>query len=109
MVPGNPARRVAVIYQGDRAYLFVGVVKGRFPGDPDDRFLSVIRSFRPLRDEEGLAQRDACTWCRSRQERTLEQLAAGGEGRGDSVARLRLLNGLYPSGEPRPGDWKVVR
>ncbi|HHW1845610.1 TPA: M48 family metalloprotease, partial [Pseudomonas aeruginosa] len=42
---------------------------------------------------------------------TLEQLAAGGEGSlSDSVARLRLLNDLYPSGEPRPGDWlKVVR
>ncbi len=67
MVPGNPARRVAVIYQGDRAYLFVGVVKVGSLETQDDRFLSVIRSFRPLRDKErALRSRDACTWCRSR-------------------------------------------
>lgn len=70
VVPGNPARRVAVIYQGDRAYLFVGVVKVGSLETQDDRFLSVIRSFRPLRDRSGpWRSRDACTWCRSRRGR----------------------------------------
>jgi predicted Zn-dependent protease len=28
----------------------------------------------------------------------------------DAEAQLRLLNGLYPRGEPRTGDWiKVIR
>lgn len=70
VVPGNPARRVAVIYQGDRAYLFVGVVKVGSLETQDDRFLSVIRSFRPLRDRSGpWRSRDACIWCRSRRGR----------------------------------------
>ncbi|HBP1776120.1 TPA: M48 family metalloprotease [Pseudomonas aeruginosa] len=112
VVPGNPARRVAVIYQGDRAYLFVGVVKVGSLETQDDRFLSVIRSFRPLRDKErALAQPRRLHLVQVKAGQTLEQLAAGGEGSlSDSVARLRLLNDLYPSGEPRPGDWlKVVR
>lgn len=112
VVPGNPARRVAVIYQGDRAYLFVGVVKVGSLETQDDRFLSVIRSFRPLRDKErALAQPRRLHLVQVKAGQTLEQLEAGGEGSlSDSVARLRLLNDLYPSGEPRPGDWlKVVR
>ena len=28
----------------------------------------------------------------------------------EALARLRLLNGLYPDGEPKPGEWiKLVR
>ena len=28
----------------------------------------------------------------------------------DAEAQLRLLNGLYPSGEPRTGDWiKMIK
>ncbi len=72
----------------------------------------MIRSFRPLRDEErALAQPRRLHLVQDKAGQTLEQLAAGGEGSlSDSVARLRLLNDLYPSGEPRPGDWlKVVR
>ena len=68
---------------------------------------------RPIK--VGSSGRIAEILCQEGQEvkagQTLEQLEAGGEGSlSDSVARLRLLNDLYPSGEPRPGDWlKVVR
>ena len=40
---------------------------------------------------------------------TLASLAAGMR-IPDAEAQLRLLNGLYPGGEPRTGDWiKVIR
>ena len=41
--------------------------------------------------------------------RTMASLAAGLH-IPDAEAQLRLLNGLYPRGEPRTGDWiKVIR
>jgi predicted Zn-dependent protease len=40
---------------------------------------------------------------------TMASLAAG-ISLPDAEAQLRLLNGLYPRGEPRAGDWiKVIR
>ena len=41
---------------------------------------------------------------------TLEALAKHSKLPGDALKALRLLNNLYPAGQPRAGDWlKVVR
>ncbi|WP_371232689.1 M48 family metalloprotease [Pseudomonas sp. QE6] len=113
VVPGSPARRVAVIYQKDRAYLFVGAVKGRASLESvDDQFLQVIRSFRPLRaDEKKLAQPRRIAVVQVKSGQTVEEFAKAGPGlETDSINRIRLLNDLYPIGRPKSGDWlKVVR
>ena len=113
VIPGSPARRVAVVYKDQGAYLFVGVVKGRASLESRDaEFLSVIRSFRPLRaDERKLAEPRRLQLVQAKAGQSLEQLAKGGnEPESDAISRIRLLNDLYPTGQPKPGEWlKIVR
>ncbi|SDI28046.1 Putative Zn-dependent protease [Pseudomonas panipatensis] len=113
VVPGSPARRVALIYQGKAAYLFVGAIKGRGSLETRDAdFLSVIHSFRPLRaDERKLAEPVRLALVQVQAGQSVEQLAKGGNGpESDAISRIRLLNDLYPSGQPKAGDWlKIVR
>lgn len=112
IIPGRPAKRVAAIYKGDSAYVFIASVKA--PASlqtEDENFLKVINSFRPLRaDERKLAQPLRLQLVRATSAQTMTKLAQGSTLPGDAESRLRLLNHLYPRGEPRPGDWlKVVR
>lgn len=113
VVPGSPARRVAVVYLDKAAYLFIGVVKGRGSLESrDPEFLSVIHSFRPLRaDERQLARGRHLQLVKAQAGQSVEQLAKSeNDTESDAISRIRLLNDLYPSGQPKAGDWlKIVR
>lgn len=115
ILPGTPARRAAVLYKDDKAYLFVGVIRGGASLESeDDKFLSVIRSFRPMKKEEfALAQPLRLHLIQVKPGQTIASLARESKLPGvemDLENRIRLLNNLYPIGEPKPGDWlKVVR
>jgi predicted Zn-dependent protease len=112
IIPGADARRVAVIYLGPRAYLFVGAVKGRASLESqDDKFMAMISSFRPLAAAQlALAQPLRLHLLHVEAGQTMASLAQGSKLPDDPELNLRLLNGLYPSGEPRPGDWlKLLR
>ena len=112
VLPGRDAKRVAVVARGQEAFLFVGAVKGRASLEAaDEQFMAVIRSFRPLQaDERGLGEARRLHLVRFKAGQSLEELSRQMGGEGDSLQRLRLLNGLYPTGQPLPGDWlKVVR
>lgn len=112
VLPGQSARRVAVIYRGDSAYLFVAAVKGRASLETEDeRFLSVIRSFRPLKVEERkLAEPMRLHMVRAKKGQTLAEMAKGSPLEKGAEGQLRLLNNLYPSGEPKAGEWlKILR
>jgi predicted Zn-dependent protease len=112
IIPGSAAKRVAVIQHGQRVYLFVAAVRGRASLESqDEQFLSVIKSFRPMtRAEHQEAQPLRLHMVKVKAGQTIEALAKGSKLPGDALKTLRLLNNLYPSGQPRPGDWlKVVR
>jgi predicted Zn-dependent protease len=115
VLPGNPARRVAVIYKDDKAYLFVGAIRNKASLESeDDKFLAVIRSFRPMKKEElALAQPLRLHLIQVKAGQTVSSLARESKlpgSQSDLENRIRLLNNLYPIGEPKPGDWlKVVR
>ena len=112
VLPGNAAKRIAVIQHGARAYLFVAAVRGQASLESQDaEFLSVIKSFRPMTAAEyKQAQPQRLQLVKVKPGQTLESLAKDSPLSGDAVKALRLLNNLYPSGQPRPGDWlKVVR
>lgn len=110
VLPGNAAKRIAVIQHGARAYLFVAAVRGQASLESQDaQFLSVIKSFRPMTATE-YKQAQRLQLVKVKPDQTLESLAKDSPLSGDAVKALRLLNNLYPSGQPRPGDWlKVVR
>ena len=112
VLPGNGAKRVAVVMRGRDAFQFVGAVKGRASLESaDDRFMDIVRSFRPLQaDERRLGEPRRLALVQFQRGQSLEELSRQMEGEGDRLKRLRLLNGLYPTGQPLPGDWlKVVR
>ena len=112
VLPGNAAKRIAVIQHGARAYLFVAAVRGQASLESQDaQFLSVIKRFRPMTAAEyKQSQPQRLQLVKVKPDQTLESLAKDSPLSGDAVKALRLLNNLYPSGQPRPGDWlKVVR
>lgn len=112
IVAGSTAKRVAVIYFGSRAYLFVGAVKSRASLESeDDKFMRMISSFRPLSAAQlQLAQPQRLHILQAKSGQTMAGLARDSKLPEDPELNLRLLNGLYPSGEPRPGDWlKILR
>jgi len=112
IIPGAAAKRVAVLLHGQRAYLFVAAVRGRASlGAQDDKFLKVIKSLRPLTAaERRLAEPLRLHLVKARSGQDMAALARQSKLPGDAQATLRLLNNLYPAGEPAPGSWlKVVR
>ena len=105
---GETSRRVAVIDYRNLTYLFEG--KATDFGGADAALLAMIESFRPMHPKErttGAAR--YVHYIQVPRGATMASLAASIR-IADAEARLRLLNGLYPRGEPRTGDWiKVIK
>lgn len=104
---GGVSKRLAVI---DHGYRF------RFEGSSDDAaagdatLLDMIRSFRPLAPREKITgQSRNIHYVQVPRGATIKSLATSARMR-DAEDQLRLINGYWPSGEPRIGDWiKVIR
>ena len=99
---------MAVIDYNNLSYLFAGKAQDFATGDP--ALLAMIESFRPMHPaEQGASNGLYVHYIQVPQGATMASLAAGSR-IPDAEAQLRLLNGLYPRGEPRTGDWiKVIR
>ena len=112
VIPGQPARRVALIVKDRQSFMFVAAVKGRGSLESEDpRFMAVINSFKPLtQQEKELARPVVIHVVQVKPGDSVESLARTAELTGDKVAKIRLLNGLYPKGVVKPGDsLKLVR
>ncbi len=105
---GASARRLAVIDYNNLSYLFEGSASDFQADQP--QLLSIIESFRPMHPREHrTGTGHYIHYIQVPRGATLASLAAGLR-IPDAEAQLRLLNGLYPRGEPRTGDWiKVIR
>ncbi|MNR61744.1 hypothetical protein D3C85_1835740 [compost metagenome] len=70
-----------------------------------------MRSFRPLQAQErALSEPRRLHLQQFQVGQELAALSKQMSGEGDQLVRLRLLNGLYPEGQAKPGDWlKMVR
>ncbi|KAA1189010.1 M48 family metalloprotease [Pseudohalioglobus sediminis] len=103
---GGTSKRLAVI-DYNYTYLFEG--QGQGPA-ADATLLQIIQSFRPLHPRERQAGTPRYVdYVQVPRGATFATIAA-------SIRipyaeeQLRLLNGMYPRGEPRTGDWiKVIR
>ena len=109
---GSRRARVSVLYDDGNAFLFIGV--GRQPDSLarfDADFLSVARSYHKLSAEEKrLARGHRLHIITATAGTRLAELARKSPLDRYAEERLRLLNDLYPDGEPRPGQrLKIVR
>jgi predicted Zn-dependent protease len=103
--------RVAVVYYNNLAYVFKGASRlsaGMSSLDPV--FMSTVKTFRRLRDNEfPAAEPDRIRVIKATERTTMEQLAKSSPIKKYPLERLRLLNDLYPDKQPVAGQrLKVV-
>lgn len=108
--------RVAILFYGSRQY----ILEGRANAKPknteaatelDNMFMTSIRSFRPLRQTD-ITKPDIkrVRYVQANDKTTFASLARHMEIGEYAEEQLRLLNGYYPRGEPKPGEWiKIVQ
>ena len=105
-------RRIAVLLQGSRVYILQGSVQTPEKGiDYDTLFLDSIRSFRPARSNRNKATTaKKIHYVHANTKTTFKALANYVKLGKYGEQQLRLLNGYYPRGEPKPGEWiKIVK
>lgn len=109
---GRRTARLVVIYDRDKAYLFTGVSKDRIEQrDYDEDFMSIANSYHRLSaQEKQLAAGQRLKIIPAPPGTTMRALARQSPLGKHAEDQLRLLNGLYPTGEPRAGQRiKIVR
>ena len=104
---GGQSARLAVIDHSYR-FLFEGDATDFATADP--AFRTIIDSFRPLTAREKVTGTShTLHYIQVPRGATFASLASGVK-LPDAENQLRLINGYYPTGEPRTGDWvKVIR
>jgi predicted Zn-dependent protease len=104
---GNTAKRLGVV-DFNYTFLFEGSASNFAASDPT--LLSIIETFRPRHpDEKQTTTPRYIQYIQVPRGATIENLAASIR-IPDAEAQLRLINGFYPRGEPRTGDWiKIIK
>ncbi len=105
---GTSSRRLAVIDYNNLSYLFEGQANDF--AATDDELLAMIETFRPMHPKERQTGKPRhIHYIQVPRGATMASLAASTR-IPDAEAQLRLINGLYPRGEPRTGDWiKIIK
>jgi predicted Zn-dependent protease len=105
---GGVSKRLAVIDYNNLSYLFEG--RSNDLASSDAALLGIIESFRPMVPQERQSGTPRYIhYIQVPRGATMESLAASIRV-ADAEGKLRLLNGLYPRGEPRTGDWiKIIK
>ena len=110
---GEGPVRWAVLYRGTQAFLFGAASRSSERGAPldDGVFMSSIETLRDMKPAEyPLAEPYRLKIIQATDQTKIEDYAKDMPVEKFKKEELRLLNGLYPKGEPRPGDFlKVVQ
>ena len=94
--------RVAAIYRGKKAFVVYGLGKSSLP---DESFLNASSSIRRLKsNEKALARERRIKIIRVKAGDTFAKLAKRSSLANYPEAQLRLINGMYPEGEPKSGQ-----
>jgi predicted Zn-dependent protease len=104
---GEQSVRLAVI---DHSYRFLFQGEAPVLTEADAAFRTIIDSFRPLTGREKITGTShTLHYIQAPRGATWASLASSIK-LPDAENQLRLINGYYPTGEPRTGDWvKVIR
>ena len=109
---GNRSVRYSVVYANNFVYVFSGAAKNKAEAYRyDPYFVGSAKSLRELEEEEYDKARPVQIQIVSAGDgTTIEQLAEGAPIPRYSVQQHRLINDLYPDGEPKTGDLvKIIR
>jgi predicted Zn-dependent protease len=104
--------RYFIIYYGNLMWVFKGASRSGVETPAGDAFfLSTANTFRRMRANEfQLAEPNRLHVMRAADGTTIESLAKDSPIKQYPLQQLRLINNLYPDGEPKPGDLvKTVR
>jgi len=99
--------RVSALYRGDQAFIVTGLGQSSLPNQD---FFNVVRSIRGLNsNEQALATSNKIELITAQRGDTFAKLASGID-ISYAEAQLRLINDMYPDGEPTPGQQiKILR
>jgi len=100
-------QRVAVLYKGSIAFILGSNWQANKTfADADKEYNRILRSFRPERRVRSSVKRRSKTlhFVKANASTRFAALAKKARLGRDGIDQLRLINGYYPSGEPRPGD-----
>lgn len=103
---GNP-ERVAAIYFGPRVFTFRAEIKDASASDEIDKeLLSSIRTFRAIQQGETAALNEAkIKFVQASEFFDFAVVAQSSKIADYAEESLRLLNGYYPTGTPKAGEW----
>lgn len=104
--------RYFILYYGNLMWIFKGASRSGVETPAGDAFfLSTANTFRRMRANEfQLAEPNRLHVMRAADGTTIEALAKDSPIKQYPLQQLRLINSLYPDGEPKPGDLvKTVR
>ena len=94
--------RVSTVTRGSQAFVVTGIGSSQLP---HDSFFNTTKSIRKLKPNEvGLAEGQRIRLITARKGDTIASLARRSNIDKYAEAQLRLINDLYPSGEPVPGQ-----
>ena len=110
ILPGSgdkPDSRIAVIYYKRNAYIFTGeVTRAELFPEADKLFKQSIATFRPISRREIEGQKPKrIHYVKATNATTFDKLGKALKLSTSEVDDLRIINGHYPSGEPKAGDW----
>jgi len=109
---GRRDTRFSVIYFNDRAFVFIGAAKDKgTPEKYDQEYLATAKSFHPLESKElSLAKARSIHLFHIQQGDNVEKIAKRSTLSSHATEQLRLLNAIYPVGEPVVGQlFKTVQ
>ena len=99
----SQTRRIAMVTRGQQAFIISGLGKSSLPNQ--STFLNVAKSVRKLKSSErALATGRKIKLVTAQRGDTIKSLAARSNLDSYAEAQIRLINDLYPAGEPTPGQ-----
>ena len=104
---GLPDQRIAVIYYGRKAYIFRGEIDSNADKKQANKdFFNIIKSFRPI-SKRSLNARKPKTihYVKATKNTSFSRLANHLKLGKYGEDELRIINGYYPAGEPKIGEW----